>query len=41
MEYPILPYRAFNKGKLLFPTGELTGTWTFPELAFAEKEEYK
>lgn len=35
MQYPILPYREYNK--LLFPTGTITGSWTFHELLFAEE----
>jgi len=41
MEYPILPYRAFNKGKLLFPVGEIRGSWTLHELEFAEQRGVK
>jgi hypothetical protein len=33
MQYPILPYREFQK--LMFPTGTIEGTWTFHELKFA------
>jgi hypothetical protein len=33
MQYPILPYREFNK--LMFPTGTIEGTWTMHELKFA------
>lgn len=38
--YPPLPYkkvlkRSTERGKLLFPVGHLSGTWTFPELEHA------
>lgn len=37
MKYPPLPYRAKIKGenKLIFPTGTITGWWTFAELELA------
>ncbi|MGL5936391.1 MAG: DNA polymerase [Cetobacterium sp.] len=31
-EFPLLPWREPDTGKLLFPVGELTGTWTYVEL---------
>jgi len=37
MEYPILPYRAYKEGKLLFPAGEITASWTAVELLFAQR----
>jgi hypothetical protein len=37
--YPVLPYRV--EGKLLFPLGTFSGTWTLVELAFARKHGYK
>jgi hypothetical protein len=36
---PVLPYR--DKGKLLFPLGRFSGTWTTPELRAAVEEGYK
>lgn len=32
MQYPLLPYRRPDDGKLLFPTGVFTGAWTYPEI---------
>jgi hypothetical protein len=34
-QYPLLPYRRADDGKLLFPTGRFTGTWTYPEIRCA------
>lgn len=38
---PILPYRTEQSKKLLFPAGEFWGTWTLPEIAFAESRGVK
>lgn len=38
-EYPILPLKYDNK--LIFPKAEFTGTWTFPELYFAQSRGVK
>lgn len=40
IQFPVLPYKSEEGGKLLFPTGKLTGTWTYPELRLAVKEGY-
>jgi hypothetical protein len=32
MEYPLLPWKDPESGKLLFPCGRFTGTWTYVEL---------
>ena len=37
--YPVLPYRV--PGKLLFPLGRFSGTWTLAELSFAQKHGYE
>jgi hypothetical protein len=39
LHIPVLPYRTM--GKLVFPLGEFTGTWTFHEIHEAEKRGYK
>lgn len=35
MEFPLLPFKYEQGGKLLFPIGEFTGVWTYVELAKA------
>jgi hypothetical protein len=35
MEFPVLPYRDRETGKLLFPIGTMTGTWPYPEIRLA------
>ncbi|MCG3206247.1 MAG: hypothetical protein KCHDKBKB_02981 [Elusimicrobia bacterium] len=39
MNYPILPVRV--KGRLFFPTGKFSGTWTIHELEYARRNGYK
>lgn len=41
MEFPVLPYRDEESGKLLFPIGTLTGSWTYPEFQLALEHGYK
>ena len=33
---PPLPIRSPKKGRVLFPTGDIVGTWALPELQYAE-----
>lgn len=40
MQYPLLPYKRPDDGKLLFPTGCFTGTWTYPEIREALRHGY-
>jgi hypothetical protein len=35
MYLPVLPYRCLKRGKLIFPVGTITHTWTMHELKFA------
>lgn len=39
-EYPVLPYKDPESGKLLFPVGRFSGTWTYPELRRALSKGY-
>jgi len=39
-QFPLLPYRRMDDGKLLFPTGSFTGTWTYPEIRAALAQGY-
>lgn len=41
VEFPLLPYKRPNESKLLFPIGQFTGTWTYPELREALSQGYK
>lgn len=35
LEFPVLPYKCPESKKLLFPLGQFTGTWTYPEIRVA------
>jgi len=41
MEFPLLPFKGEQGGKLLFPYGTFQGTWTYAELRKAEQLKYK
>ena len=41
VQYPLLPYKRLEDGKLLFPTGTFTGTWTYPEIRKALEVGYQ
>ena len=32
MEFPLLPWKSPDSGKLLFPVGRFQGVWTYPEI---------
>lgn len=38
---PILPFRTEQSKKLIFPVGQFWGTWTLPEIEFAESRGVK
>lgn len=40
-EFPVLPWRHPDSGRLLFPIGEFKGTWTHAELRYAMKRGYE
>lgn len=39
-EFPVLPWKDDESGKLLFPVGQFQGTWTYPELRLAMQNGY-
>ena len=39
-EFPLLPFKSKEGGKLLFPMGRFTGSWTYPEIRQALKLGY-
>lgn len=39
IEFPVLPFRH-DDGRILYPTGHFTGTWTVPEIREAERSGY-
>lgn len=41
MEFPLLPYKSEETGKLLFPIGTFQGTWTYAELKKAVQLGYQ
>lgn len=41
MEFPLLPYKDEERGKLLFPYGTFAGTWTYAEIKKAIQLNYK
>ena len=39
-EFPVLPWKDPESGKLLFPIGRFNGTWTYPEIRLALSRGY-
>ena len=40
-EFPVLPWKHPDSGRLLFPTGRFNGSWTYSELRFAMERGYE